>query len=68
MAVSLIPQAVMALSAFVTAILIARGLGLEGMGRYALIVSFTMVGTGVSDLDIGQTAIRFVSWLYAVGC
>lgn len=66
-AVSLIPQAVTALSAFVTAILIARGLGPEGMGKYALIVSFATVVTGVSDLGIGQTAIRFASQAAAVG-
>lgn len=65
--ISLIPQAATALSAFVTAVLIARGLGPSGMGKYALIISFATVATGISDLGIGQTAIRFASRAAAIG-
>lgn len=66
-AITLVPQVMTALSAFVTAILIARGLGPEGMGKYALIISFSTVVTGVADLGIGQTAIRFASRAAAAG-
>ena len=42
-------------------VLIARGLGVENLGKYALITSFASLITGFSDLGINQTAIRFAS-------
>ena len=59
--VLIVPQVVSVLSAFVTSMLIARGLGPSGIGKYALILSVSGVAASLSDLGIGQTAIRFAS-------
>lgn len=59
--VSMIPQAVSLVTGFLTSILIARGLGPKGMGNYALILSVSGMAAALSDLGIGQTAIRFAS-------
>lgn len=59
--VSSIPQIVTILVGLITASLIARGLGPSGMGSFALIISFSTLVIGFSDLGIGQTAIRFAS-------
>lgn len=57
----MIPQVVLVLAAFATSVLIARGLGPSGLGKYALILSVSGVAASLSDLGIGQTAIRFAS-------
>lgn len=57
----IIPQVVSVIAAFVTSVLIARGLGPSGIGKYALILSVSGVAASLSDLGIGQTAIRFAS-------
>lgn len=65
--VLIIPQVVSVLAAFVVSVLIARGLGPEGVGKYALILSVSGVAVTLSDLGIGQTAIRFASRAASVG-
>jgi O-antigen/teichoic acid export membrane protein len=45
----------------ITAALIARGLGPFGMGQYALVISVSSFTLGLSDMGIGQTAIRYAS-------
>jgi len=66
-AVSLLPQIALLFANFVIAILIARGLGPDGMGKYALILSVSGLATALSDLGIGQTAIRFAARAAAIG-
>ncbi|MBK7259371.1 MAG: oligosaccharide flippase family protein [Ignavibacteriae bacterium] len=65
--VLIIPQVATVVAAFVTSVLIARGLGTEGMGQFALILSLAGVAASLSDLGIGQTAIRFASRAASVG-
>ena len=60
-AVSFIPQFVGVFSGLISSILIARGLGPAGLGNYALILSYVSIASIVSDLGIGQTAIRYAS-------
>jgi len=59
--VSMIPQLISVVTGFVTSVLLARGLGPRGMGNYALILSVSGLAAALSDLGIGQTAIRFAS-------
>lgn len=59
--VSMMPQVVMVATGVVTSVLMARGLGPKGMGDYALILSVSGLAASLSDLGIGQTAIRFAS-------
>lgn len=59
--ISFAPQIASAIFGFATSILLARGLGAESLGKYALITSFAALITGFSDLGINQTAIRFAS-------
>lgn len=59
--ISMIPQSISVVTGFVTSVLIARGLGPKGMGNYALILSVSGLAAALSDLGIGQTAIRFAS-------
>ena len=59
--VSMIPHIVMFVTGFLTSVFIARGLGPKGMGSYALILSVSGLASALSDLGIGQTAIRFAS-------
>lgn len=65
--ISIIPQAVTLVTGLVTTILVARGLGPNGMGKYALILSVSSLIASLSDLGIGQTAIRFASRAAALG-
>ncbi len=65
--VSAVPQLVGVLTGFASSILIARGLGPSGIGQYALVVSLASIATTLSDLGIGQTAIRFASRASASG-
>jgi O-antigen/teichoic acid export membrane protein len=60
-AVSMFPDAVRLSTGFVTSILLARGLGPAGLGEYALVISVSDVAMTLSDLGIGQTAIRYAS-------
>lgn len=59
--VSMIPQATSVVTGFLASVLVARGLGPKGMGTYALILSVSGLAGALSDLGIGQTAIRFAS-------
>ena len=59
--VSAFPGVAGLLTGAITAALIARGLGPFGMGQYALIVSVSSFAVGLSDMGIGQTAIRYAS-------
>ena len=65
--VSAVPQIVGVFTGFFGTILVARGLGPEGMGQYALVMSLAGIATTLSDLGIGQTAIRFASRAVANG-
>jgi O-antigen/teichoic acid export membrane protein len=57
----MVPQGVALVTGFVTTILIARGLGPTGLGQYALVMSVAGIAASLSDLGIGQTAIRYAS-------
>src|SRR6266702_2820806 len=59
--ISMVPQSFSVLAGFLISVLIARGLGPEGMGNYALVLSVSGLAAALSDLGIGQTAIRFAS-------
>jgi len=59
--VSAFPGVAGLLTGAITAALIARGLGPFGMGQYALIISISSFTVGLSDMGIGQTAIRYAS-------
>jgi O-antigen/teichoic acid export membrane protein len=59
--VSAFPGMASILTGAITAALIARGLGPFGMGQYALIISISSFTIGLSDMGIGQTAIRYAS-------
>jgi Membrane protein involved in the export of O-antigen and teichoic acid len=59
--VSAFPGVASLLTSAVTAALIARGLGPFGMGQYALAISISSFAIGLSDMGIGQTAIRYAS-------
>src|SRR5659263_309065 len=59
--VSAFPGVATLLTSAVTAALIARGLGPFGMGQYALVISVSAFIIGLSDMGIGQTAIRYAS-------
>lgn len=65
--ISSIPQSVKYLVGVFTSILIARGLGPEGMGNYALILSVANLSAVFSDLGIVHTSIRFASRAVAQG-
>ncbi|MFC2108306.1 oligosaccharide flippase family protein [Candidatus Bipolaricaulota bacterium] len=59
--VSAIPQLVGVFTGIFSSALIARGLGPTGMGQYALVMSLAGVASILSDLGIGETAIRYAS-------
>ncbi|MBK7260038.1 MAG: oligosaccharide flippase family protein [Ignavibacteriae bacterium] len=65
--VLIIPQVATVVAALVTSVLLARGLGPDGVGQYTLILSLAGVAASLSDLGIGQTAIRFASRAASVG-
>jgi stage V sporulation protein B len=58
---SAFPGVTTLLTGAITAALIARGLGPFGMGEYALVISVSTFTIGLSDMGIGQTAIRYAS-------
>jgi stage V sporulation protein B len=59
--VSAFPGVAGLLTGVITAALVARGLGPFGMGQYALVISVSSFTIGLSDMGIGQTAIRYAS-------
>ena len=59
--VSTFPGVASLLTGAITAALIARGLGPFGMGQYALVISISSFTIGLSDMGIGQTAVRYAS-------
>jgi O-antigen/teichoic acid export membrane protein len=61
----LVPQAAKAVSGFFTSVLLSRGLGPTGLGGYALILSLSDMVNSLSDLGIGQTALRYASLAYS---
>ncbi len=65
--VLMIPQVATVVAALVTSVLLARGLGPDGVGQYTLILSLAGVAASLSDLGIGQTAIRFASRAASIG-
>lgn len=65
--VSMAPQIVGVFTGFLGSVLIARGLGPEGLGRYALVMSLAGIAMTVSDLGIGQTAIRYAAKAFSAG-
>ena len=65
--VSMAPQMVGVVTGLLGSVLIARGLGPEGMGRYALVLSLAGIASSLSDLGIGQTAVRYASRASAAG-
>jgi O-antigen/teichoic acid export membrane protein len=65
--VSILPQAANSAVGFATSIALARGLGAAGMGTYSLVISISTALITLSDLGIGQTAVRFASHAVALG-
>lgn len=59
--ISILPQGVSLVTGVVTSVLLARGLGPSELGKYTLIISVSAMISSLSDLGIGQTAIRFAS-------
>jgi O-antigen/teichoic acid export membrane protein len=59
--ISVLPQVAAVLKGFVAAVLIARGLGSARLGEYTLVLSVSSLAVSLSDLGIGQTAIRYAS-------
>ena len=59
--ISILPQGVALVTGLITSILIARGLGPAELGKYALVISVSAMITSLSDLGIGQTAIRYAA-------
>ena len=59
--VSAFPGVASLLTGAIMGALIARGLGPFGMGQYALVMSVSTFTVGLSDMGIGQTAIRYAS-------
>ena len=57
----MIPQVIAVLAGLMTSILAARGLGPDDFGAYALVMSVAGIATVLSDLGIGQTAVRYAS-------
>src|SRR5512147_1459640 len=56
-----LPQVLKGITGFVTSIWLTRGLGPAGLGQYALVTSVSEAVVGLSDLGIGQTAVRYAS-------
>jgi O-antigen/teichoic acid export membrane protein len=65
--VSMVPQVVSLGTGLFTSVLVARGLGPGGLGEYALVVSVSDMTTTLSDLGIGQTALRYASRAAGLG-
>ncbi len=65
--VSMIPQGIRVATGFVTSVLMARGLGPAGLGQVALVQSLAETSAQLSDMGIGQTAIRYISRADAQG-
>ncbi|MGZ7131166.1 MAG: lipopolysaccharide biosynthesis protein [Halobacteriota archaeon] len=59
--VSAAPGMISLITGALTAVLVARGLGPFGMGEYALAISVSSFTVALSDMGIGQTAIRYAS-------
>ncbi len=55
------PQAIQLVTGLIASVLIARGLGAAGMGEYTLAMTIAGLTISLSDLGIGQTAIRYAS-------
>jgi O-antigen/teichoic acid export membrane protein len=66
-ALLMIPQLVNVGAGVTISILAARGLGVAGMGTYALVLSVAGIATVLSDLGIGQTAVRYASRAVSLG-
>jgi O-antigen/teichoic acid export membrane protein len=65
--VSMVPQGVSLATGLFSSVLVARGLGPAGLGEYALVLSTSDMAVTLSDLGIGQTAIRYATRAAALG-
>jgi len=65
--VSAVPHGITVVTGVITSILIARGLGPEGLGRYTLATSGLMVILNLSDLGIRTTGTRYAARAAAQG-
>jgi len=65
--ISMIPPSVRLVTGFVTSVLIARGLGPARLGQYALAISLAETAGQLSDLGIGQTAVRYAARAVGAG-
>ena len=64
--ISLVPRVILAATGLLSTILLARGLGSDGLGKYALIISISTLIMMFGDLGIGQTAVRFSSRAFSL--
>ena len=58
---SMIPRTAQVVTRLFPSILVAHGLGPSRLGQFTLVTSASGVATSLSELGIGQTAIRFAS-------
>jgi len=58
---SLAPHAGRSAVGLITSILLARGLGPKGLGQFALVLSVSDAVSSLTELGIGQTALRYSS-------
>jgi O-antigen/teichoic acid export membrane protein len=65
--VSMAPQAVAVVTGVGSTVLIARGLGAEGVGLLAIIQSLSGLAMALTDLGIGSTAVRYAARAAASG-
>jgi O-antigen/teichoic acid export membrane protein len=64
---SMAPQALGLFTGLAASVAIARGLGPAGLGKYAICTSLSGVASCLSDLGIGQTAIRYAARAHSRG-
>jgi O-antigen/teichoic acid export membrane protein len=57
----IVPRAVGLLANVASSILIVRGLSVEDVGAYTLVVGYYMLMLVLSDLGINQTVLRYAS-------
>ena len=65
--VSSIPQIIRMGTGMIISILVARGLGAERLGYYALVMSIGGFVKGLENLGIGKTAVRYASRAVSIG-
>ena len=65
--ISMVPQVVKLFTGLITSILVARGLGAERLGYYALVMSVGGFVSGLHNLGVGKTAVRYASRAVSIG-